>query len=497
MFAENNQHRPLRAFVLAVAGATFLAPATAHASGVLELSGAPSGTNALTARVQPWGSAATYYDPALLPYAVAGTDIGGFVLVTHGTIELQNRPSGVDVPASIYNARLGSTRLQLRPLPTAALPATRGDTHLDDVTPYAVLGVVRPIVPRALVFGFYGVLPIRSLQKQDVFFSDEREQYFSNRLHFELYGDRTELAAFAVALGSELADWLSVGAGVDVTIGTVANTDVYVPDAGDQRTILLAPHVEAQSEFSPYLGVSTLPTPRLRLAATVHFPASSDTEGENHLRFWNYTYPAGQSFVRQNYELRLGYEPLRVGFGGVLSGPPLTANRTENKPWQLGVQAMLARYATYVDRHGERPLDAFSDTWTVAVGGSLPTGSSRVSADLAYIPSPVPDQTGRTNYVDNARIAAALGLSVPFEIFRRRFELAVSAQAQLLVPRSVTKSDRAAHPVLDEFPDGATDVQTDAPMPEARGLQTNNPGYPGFESGGYIVGGGLSLRVPD
>ena len=32
-----------------------------------------------------------------------------------------------------------------------------------------------------------------------------------------------------------------------------------------------------------------------------------------------------------------------------------------------------------------------------------------MSADLALFPSPVPDQVGRTNHVDNTRIAASLG----------------------------------------------------------------------------------------
>jgi hypothetical protein len=53
----------------------------------------------------------------------------------------------------------------------------------------------------------------------------------------------------------------------------------------------------------------------------------------------------------------------------------------------------------------------------------------------------------------------------------------------------------AAHPVIDEYPDSATVIRTGLPATDTAGLQTNNPGYPGFDSRGYMLGLGVCLRI--
>ena len=49
--------------------------------------------------------------------------------------------------------------------------------------------------------------------------------------------------------------------------------------------------------------------------------------------------------------------------------------------------------------------------------------------------------------------------------------------------------------VVDEVPDDAVDGQLGDPIPNRAGLQTNNPGFPGFSSGGWIVGGAIHLSI--
>jgi hypothetical protein len=48
--------------------------------------------------------------------------------------------------------------------------------------------------------------------------------------------------------------------------------------------------------------------------------------------------------------------------------------------------------------------------------------------------------------------------------------------------------------VVDERPDNVTDNRG-MPVPEAAGLQTNNPGWPGFSSRGVLAGGGVSVSL--
>lgn len=482
---------------VAVAASLLFAAAAAHAGATLELTGAPTSTNSMSARVLGRGAATAYFNPAMLADTHPTTEAGYFVLITHTSIELLPRPAGVDVPQSIYNAQLGgpggsSTRLTLRPLPTSELVNPRENTLVRGTTSYAALGVVRPLFGDRLVFGFYTLLPLNSFLEQQGFFSDERSQYFTDKLHYELLGDRKTMTTFAVAIGSRLNDWLAIGGGADISIGTRTNMAVYVPDAADQREVLLGPNIHTGTSAAPYFSVLTQPTERLQLTMVVHMATSIATDGQNDLRFWNYTYPAGQNSIKQIYHFSQGYEPLRVAIGGVYS----SRRHSLGKNWQIGVQALLTRWSQYRDRHDEKPLDAWHDTISPTLGAALDMRGQRLSADLGYVPSPVPDQNGRTNYVDSNRIVASLAFDTPTSVLGASFGMGFYLSGQLLLKRSVTKSPNAANPVIDEVPDNATDIVKNQPLPGAKGLQTNNPGYPGWSAQGWMLGGGVAFRLP-
>jgi len=52
-------------------------------------------------------------------------------------------------------------------------------------------------------------------------------------------------------------------------------------------------------------------------------------------------------------------------------------------------------------------VDAWHNTVSLVAGGNFGWRQRRLAFDLGYVPSPVPDQTGRTNYVDNSRIVSS------------------------------------------------------------------------------------------
>ena len=66
-------------------------------------------------------------------------------------------------------------------------------------------------------------------------------------------------------------------------------------------------------------------------------------------------------------------------------------------------------------------------------------------------------------------------------------------QTKLPTPTSPDGQDRTPSLVVDEVPDDG--VVNGQPIPGRQGLQTNNPGWPGFGSEGWIVGGGVYLSV--
>ena len=85
-----------------------------------------------------------------------------------------------------------------------------------------------------------------------------------------------------------------------------------------------------------------------------------------------------------------------------------------------------------------------------------------------------------------------MGAGYGFSLFGLSFRAGLQAQAQRLIHRHQSKDDRL---IVDELPDDAVDGPTGTPVPGARGLQTNNPGWPGFASDGWILGGTASLAL--
>lgn len=144
----------------------------------------------------------------------------------------------------------------------------------------------------------------------------------------------------------------------------------------------------------------------------------------------------------------------------------------------------------------ELPPANFKNTWTLRGGldTTLPiarcvrgvgTVSVRARGGYAFVPSPVPDQTGITNYVDNDRHIGALGLGIELEHVARiskgpvRFDLAL--QTHSLVQRTTVKD-----PSLVKDVDG--DGRLDWPA-----------GYPfdgSYTSGGrtWVMQGTLEFR---
>ena len=257
---------------------------------------------------------------------------------------------------------------------------------------------------------------------------------------------------------------------------------------------MLDPDIRTNSKFKPYLGTAIRLSPRFSVTATLHLGTSNDTNGQNQVRLRQYAsqYPAGLNYIPQIYTLTQGNEPARLGLGASLTSQRMIEGRPA---WQVGIVAVAERWSHYRDRHGETPADSWQNTATVVAGGSFAWRQRRLSFDLGYAPSPVPDQTGRTNYVDNSRVVSSASIESPVRLLGRDVEAGFYLFGSMFIPRSADKDPLAAHPVVDEYPDSATVIRTGLPATDTAGLQSNNPGYPGFDSRGYMLGLGVCLRI--
>jgi long-chain fatty acid transport protein len=475
-------------------------PRTANASPLLETTGAAMSDNPFTARVLPSGAAATYFNPALL-LGQSSVGFGTFLVIQNLDIRLQPRPRGVDVEESIYDARVpnpdGTTsRLPIRPLPTSALRNTRGSADPDHASLFLIGGVVVEPIPDTLAVGVLAVVPTHAFQTQTAAFVDEREQYFSNSLRFERFGENYDTNVVTFALGVRPIDWASVGLGLTMTTQGEADNEIFVPDASDQGDMYVNTNVRVRTQFRPHVGLAIEPWRDLRITGTLHLASHNDVSGNNDLQLWNFEYPDGQQSFRQTYAYRTQTSPLRASVGAAYDtslGRGRSTACTEST-FAAGATVTYTRWSSYVNRHRQAPLDPWLDTLSGAIGARWRGEVHRVGLDVTYEPSPVPDQVGRTNYVDNDRLGGALAYGLTWSLANVALETGLHVQVHRLLPRSVSKSTRATHPILDEFP-SAVDGRTGDPIDASAGLQTNNPGYPGFSSEGWILGGGLSLTA--
>ncbi len=472
--------------VVKIVAAAVLVPALAHASPLPEMIGAPGGSGGFNARVTGASPASTYFNPALLPDAHEDFGLGFYVLSGALDITLADRPAGADIGKSVNDGWQrdgnGIKPLDWRPLPTAHLSDRQGDGAGSGSDSFIGIGLVKQLLGPRLVLGMQFLLPAGKIQSQSTYYSDEREQYFGNSLHFEMLGDRMTLSTITFAVGGRLTPQLSFGVGASMGIATSVTTPVFVPDGGDYSFVFLDNDLSVSSKLSPHAGLIYRPLTNLTLAATVHAPSKVEVIGKNRIHVAD-TDPVDQTFTFVS-----GYEPLTVGAGAEWM------LRDDGQGLGFVASGTWRHWATYEDRHGEKPLDEWKDTFSAALGARWVSDAFTVHLDGQYTPSPVPAQEGQTNYVDNDRVGAAAGISSDATFLGKRLRASLSLQGQRLLARTTSKSADAAHPVYDEFPDDAVNTQLQ-PLPEAQGFQSNNPGYPGYSSSGWLFGAGVSLET--
>ena len=482
------------------------APTATHASPLFELLGGLPGEGGLNPRVMPAGAASTYFNPALLPDADTDIELGTVVLSDQIGITLRGRPSlSADVPVEAPEAeRPGGGRLPRYGLPTEWLeqgkPAEPPDSPLSPrprqgrssshtVRVYQTLGLVKSLIPGKLALGLYAMIPYRRFTGAAAFYSDEREQYFSNSLHPELYADRLTATSLAFGVGYKVHPRLSLGLVFTLALRTVAGTPTFLSDVGRFEEIMVDSDVGVKAALAPHFAASFAATRTTRLSATVHSPQKTEIGTD-----FSFLLVSG---LEQRAAIRFthAYLPWTFAVGGTQE---LWQSSDGRGGLGLAATAMYALWSNYVDRHSQQPHPTFAwyDTLSGAVGLRHRQGSVRAHLDLGYQPSSVPDQTGRTNYVDNDRAALSAGVAILGRWPAFSLRLTVGAQAHRLLPRETTKREAGAggdQLVLDEVPDDA--VRAGAALAGREGLQTNNPGWPGFSSAGWIIAGGMQLGV--
>ena len=161
-----------------------------------------------------------------------------------------------------------------------------------------------------------------------------------------------------------------------------------------------------------------------------------------------------------------------------------------------------AKWSRWLDARGED--GGLDDAWVLRAGVEYTTSPrTALRAGLGWHPTPVPEQTGRTSFVDNDRLVLAVGAGHELRLWGDEVAvLDLAVQLQALVPAEVVKEapadgrwpacDEGVTSVCDEVPDQAEDTPLRSAA-ETTGLQTGNPGFPGYAHGGYLIAASLDL----
>lgn len=474
--------------------------------------GAGVGTGGLNARASGPSAASTYFNPALLPRAKQGLDLGWYMLNDAISVTLDARLSAFDVPVSalnrvrtdqppvptdwLQNGCVGGTGTCVRDVP--AQPR-QSEGSSGSVRAYQLLGLVNHLLDDYLTLGFYAVVPLTSFTQANSFFVDEREQFVTNSLHPEMYADRLTPVSLAFGAGSKLTDYLSLGLSFTLGLSNQADAVAYVGNSGNlSETLELSTKVNVAASVSPHMSAVLTPLEYLDFSLTVHSPQQMQIETAFLI------YLANGDVQQASRTATHSWLPWIVGLG-----TSYTVAKSQKNKWDLTGTVTFERWSQYLNRQNERPLKNYewSDIFTGALGVRLTNDERlRTFLDANFRPSPVPMQTGRTNYVDNDRYGFSGGVDydLPFPRWKVALRFGAQAQVHMLRERHQTKIDPrspqyAGHSysqlVADEWPDDSIDVSTGQTIAEAAGLQTNNPGWPGFSSRGFIVGGGATISL--
>jgi len=276
-----------------------------------------------------------------------------------------------------------------------------------------------------------------------------------------------------LALAYEFVDSLSVGVGLDLFMDLGGGTMVaFAPSehqSAKRQQLELDLRRDITLDPALFAGILYRPTDWVSVGLSYRMEERADT------RFSPNAFDLAALTLDMSLHFVNFFSPHQVTLG--LHFKPL-------KWLAVNSDVTWAAWSHYRSLHGEKVSPSFKDTWTPRLGiEATLTKPFKLCAGYFYAPTPVPDQTGHTNLVDNTRHGMSLGMLWDLRELPgiRRLPLSIDLHftAQVLETRNTQKN---------------SDLMQDSD-PQTPGKQVNSPGYPSFKSGGYLVGGGTTVSV--
>ena len=299
----------------------------------------------------------------------------------------------------------------------------------------------------------------------------------SSEKKFIFYLDQSQVLTFMMSLAWKINDWLSVGAGANFLADLRAPNEAFV--GADIRTVIpylaglsdlakkVRPRImrDAEIKASPVVGIQLKPLAWLHLGMTYRGKFYAETVGTQDilLRFYDFSGRSSLSFqsaVLADIHYLHWWNPHQASLG--VAFLPTDSLR-------IALDATWADWSAYMDSMWYAPEQGFSDTYTPRVGMEYRLGCGVVlRAGYFFQPSPVPEQTAASNYLDTDKhvVSAGMGYTLSrlpgLPVWKKPLTVDAYFQFTQLVKRTYHKE----------------------------------PGYGrSIELGGYMLNGGMSLTL--
>jgi len=418
---------------------------------------------------------ALFYNPGRLGFVAPSVGAHFMFSFDSVKINLLARPDGTDYDVPKKES-------DILTMPTADL-TPRNDTNNDPNVYMLTGGIVHDFGLYWLRVGAALSVPLSSLAAVDLKYADEREQYFSNSLQYQLLNRRASRPSFLAGVAFRPLKWFSFGASVNVFGNMVAKTEMFVDNLAEPDGVYLALDAKMKYDASVIAGIQIDPVEWFGIGISFRDKSWFGADVTNSLQVGK------NSNVNQEFNYGFSFSPRTLNAGV----------RFDVKKFTISADAAWLRWSEFrpetdilaEDENGEKVISyssGFHDTYYVKAGIEYRAAKwLDIRVGAGWEPSPVGEQDGRTNFVDNDKVQASCGASIILPWVKG---LAIDFHVQFitLLSRSHTKKDEL---MLDEFPDDS-DTKTGDP----EGLQTNNPGWPGYSSSGFVgsVGVGVSYQ---
>ncbi len=458
-------------------------------------------------------------NPALMSRYEPSSSIEFILMKPSLKVNLMDRPQNADISIMLYNTQID--KYKNNPdvaLPTSELRESRADHNVDELLTYISTGITYSFGIKGFRAGGFLILPVMEQIDAKLKYYDERESFFSNTVHLARFGEWSPQITGMLGVSYSPIKYVSFGAALQASAMLVAGMDIYVPDAQVQDYALTNAETTVTGKLRPIIGVQVEPLDWMALGITWKWRSYAEVDGSGKMQLWNFheTFEAAEEAqttpkrVTIDSDFVLDYEPMELtgGLGFRYAG------------WNIQGAFTWNRWVDYRDDHAQRPQESavyasadprfdedgvliygpsyftgddykWSDTFSTNIGTSWQyVDWAKTSLGFSWYNSPVPAQTGRTSYADSDTWCLALGQRFDFTILEQNFNAALGFQFWQMIQRTVYKN---AGRIQDEFPDDSITPIELAEVEAAKGLQTNNPGFPGYTVKGWMIVSSLSL----